>query len=142
MLAAVLHGKKFRKQTSFRLSSAATESVSDVAYTANGTLVVLHGVSASIPDWSVQLFPLRNATVVLTERRELGIRAPMNEGCSVCGGALAEIHVEDRSKPPASFAGMSPMGHWQWTCTGRSIEELDGEPAVPAVAPKETETVG
>ncbi len=55
VLAAVLHGKKFRKQTSFRLSSAATESVSDVAYTANGTLVVLHGDSASIPDWFLTL---------------------------------------------------------------------------------------
>ncbi len=60
--------------------------------------------------------------------------------CDVCGRET--VWFEDRSKPPASFAGMSPMGHWQWTCTGRSIEELDGEPAVPAVAPKETETVG
>ena len=53
--AAVLHGKKFRKQTSFRLSSAGTETVSDVAYTANGTLVVLHGDSASIPGWFLTL---------------------------------------------------------------------------------------
>lgn len=53
---------------------------------------------ASIPDWAVQLFPLKGASVILTPRRELGIRASLSEGCSVCGGVLAEIHVEDRSK--------------------------------------------
>jgi len=53
---------------------------------------------ASIPDWALQLFPLRHARVVLTERRELGLRASLVDGCSVCGGEQAEIHVEDRSK--------------------------------------------
>ena len=52
VLAAVQHGKRFHKQTSFRLGSSGTESVSDVAYTANGTLVVLHGDPASIPTGS------------------------------------------------------------------------------------------
>jgi hypothetical protein len=53
--AAVRDGKKFRKQTSFRLGSTDTESVTDVAYTANDTLVVLHGDSASSPDWFLTL---------------------------------------------------------------------------------------
>jgi hypothetical protein len=42
--AAVTHGKRFKRETRFRPSTASGEQVTDVAYTANDNLLVLHGV--------------------------------------------------------------------------------------------------
>ena len=43
MRGALTHGTPFAAQTSFSLSSADDELVSDVGYTGKDTLVVLHG---------------------------------------------------------------------------------------------------
>jgi hypothetical protein len=59
---------------------------------------------ASIPDWQRRMLPLCHARVVLTARRELGVRAPLRTACNVCGGSLGEIRVEDRS--PIHVAAM------------------------------------
>jgi hypothetical protein len=56
--------------------------------------------------------------------------------CDVCG--METVWFEDYSKPPASFAGMSPLGHWQWTCTGQGIDESDDPADAPVDAPAVT----
>jgi hypothetical protein len=61
--------------------------------------------------------------------------------CPVCGRLT--VWFEDYSKPPATFAGMSPLGHWEWTCTGRGLDDSDsdaGEPSPPA--PRERTPAG
>jgi hypothetical protein len=55
VLAAVKDGKPFKRQVSFRLNGSGAERVSDLAYTNNDTLVVLHGDDAVITDWSLTL---------------------------------------------------------------------------------------
>jgi hypothetical protein len=55
VIAGVTQGKSFHLQTSFHLGTSGTEAVDDVAYTADDTLVVLHGDSASAPDWFLTL---------------------------------------------------------------------------------------
>lgn len=55
LLAAVRHGRQVKKQTSFRLNTSARELVSDVAYTSDGTLVVLHGDTSFPRDWLLTL---------------------------------------------------------------------------------------
>jgi hypothetical protein len=55
--------------------------------------------------------------------------------CDVC--RRETVWFEDHAKPPASFAGMSPMGHWQWTCTGKSVDEFDQEGGAAPVSEPE-----
>lgn len=55
VLAAAKHRKPFKKQTSFRLSDTPSELVSDVAYTDNDTLTVLHGDASDALSWSFTL---------------------------------------------------------------------------------------
>ena len=53
VLGAVRHGRPFRKQTSFEIN--ASETVGDLAYTGNDTLVVLHGDPVTAADWFLTL---------------------------------------------------------------------------------------
>jgi hypothetical protein len=50
---AVAQGKKFKLQTTFRLVKGPAEKISDVAYTSNDTLAVLHGKQSD--DWALTL---------------------------------------------------------------------------------------
>lgn len=55
VLAAVTKGRAFKPQTSFRLAKGADETVSDVQYTANDTLAVLHGPASTTTGWALTL---------------------------------------------------------------------------------------
>jgi hypothetical protein len=53
VLAATSHGKAFKKQGSFRLSSSTDDVVSDVAFTSNNTLLALHGPAGTTDGWAL-----------------------------------------------------------------------------------------
>lgn len=55
VLAAAKHRKPFKHQTTFDLSDLASERVSDVAYTGNDTLAVLHGDELDATAWALTL---------------------------------------------------------------------------------------
>jgi hypothetical protein len=55
VLAAAKHRKPFKHQTTFGLSDLASERVSDVAYTGNDTLAVLHGDDLDATAWALTL---------------------------------------------------------------------------------------
>ena len=53
--AAAVHGRPVTPQTSFSLGTAVDEFVTDVAYTGNDTLVVIHGDGDNPPAWHLTL---------------------------------------------------------------------------------------
>jgi len=58
-----------------------------------------------VPAWSATTLPIRDAEVVVTERRELALR--VRGACPACGTRVLEIRVEDRSAPRVA----SPRRH-------------------------------
>jgi hypothetical protein len=55
VLRAVKKGRPFRLQTSFAVSSNVNDTIKDLAYTSNDTLVVLHGTAGTVTGWSLSL---------------------------------------------------------------------------------------
>jgi hypothetical protein len=51
--AAIAHGKPFKLQTSFHVSPDADDVISDVAYTSNDNLLVLHGNGVTNTGWAL-----------------------------------------------------------------------------------------
>ncbi len=51
--AAIAKGKRFKLQTSFHVSSDIDDVITDVGYTSNNNLLVLHGPSSSSTGWAL-----------------------------------------------------------------------------------------
>jgi hypothetical protein len=51
--AAIAKGKRFKLQTSFHVSSDMDDVITDVGYTSNNNLLVLHGPSSSSTGWAL-----------------------------------------------------------------------------------------
>jgi hypothetical protein len=51
--AAIAKGKRFKLQTSFHVSSDVDDVITDVGYTSNNNLLVLHGPSSSDTGWAL-----------------------------------------------------------------------------------------